>query len=79
MTERRAEDPRINALVSDMQSVKAELAANTEITKRNSEITAQVAEVLASFRVLAAVAKWVATIGAGILALKHAPDWFSHR
>lgn len=72
MTERRAEDPRINALVSDMQAVKAELAQNTEITK-------QVAEVLASFRVLAAIAKWIATIGAGIVALRHAPDWFTHR
>lgn len=72
MNDRRTDDPRILALVEDMKAVKVELAQNTAITK-------QVADVLASFHVLAAVAKWVATIGAGILALKHAPDWFSHR
>lgn len=72
MNDRRTDDPRIVALVDDMRAVKAELAANTAITQ-------QVADVLASFRVLAAIAKWIAAIIAAVVALRHVPDWFSHR
>ena len=50
--ERRASDPRIDALVTQMHDVQVELKANTEITK-------QVADVLASFRGIANVAKWL--------------------
>ena len=61
--ERRAVDPRIDELVRDMSDVKKELAANTEITK-------QVADVLASFRVISAIAKWATAVGAAIIAIK---------
>jgi hypothetical protein len=44
--------------------VSSELRANTEITK-------QVADILASFRVASALAKWIATIAAGVVAVYH--------
>ena len=47
-----------------LELVKAEL-------KRNTEITEQVRDLLATFRILALVAKWVAAIGAGFVALYH--------
>lgn len=62
---RRADDPRIAKLVDDMSSVKAELA-------RNTEITGQVADILASFRVVGAVAKWTAAVVAAVAAIWHA-------
>lgn len=65
MTERRADDPRITQMASDIASLKTEMVSNTEIT-------AQVRDLLASFRVMAAIAKWVTAIaaaGAALLAL----------
>jgi hypothetical protein len=57
--DRRAEDPRVNQLVTDMTHVKEELNKNTEITE-------QVRDLLASFRVMASVAKWITAVAAAI-------------
>ena len=68
--ERRASDPRIDALVTQMHDVQVELKANTEITK-------QVADVLASFRVIANVAKWLTVMSTAIFALWHGVQAFA--
>ena len=66
-TERRAEDPRLGVLVTDVSDLKAQMARNTEITE-------QVRDILTSFRVIGAVAKWITALIAGFLALYHGVD-----
>lgn len=66
-TDRRESDIRMGALVSDVAELKHQMARNTEITE-------QVRDVLASFRVMASVAKWLAAIAAGVTALWHGAD-----
>jgi hypothetical protein len=81
VAERRAGDPRVDKLVDDVAElrnqmecaqrsrieIKKELAKNTEITTKNNETLEQVRDTLASFRVIAAVAKWL-TVLAGFVA-----------
>jgi hypothetical protein len=59
--QRRASDPRIDALVADVATLRKDMIANTEIT-------AQVRDILASFRVIGAVTKWAAAVGGGCVA-----------
>lgn len=66
---RRADDSRMDAIEGRLTALESAIAENTALTKT-------VAEVMASLHVLAAVGKWLAAVGAGILALKHAPEWF---
>lgn len=61
---RRDNDAQIQRLVDDVSSLKVAMTQNTIITE-------QVRDVLASFRVAAAVSKWGAAITAGALALWH--------
>jgi len=61
---RRADDQRITRLVDDVVILKTQMIENTEVTK-------QVKDILTSFRMVALAAKWVAAVGAGILALYH--------
>ena len=61
---RRHDDARLTMLVDRVARIEEGLAKNTAITE-------QVADVLASFRVMAALAKWCAAIGAGTLAVWH--------
>jgi hypothetical protein len=69
---RRASDARIDTLVTQMHDVQVELKANTEITK-------QVADVLASFRVINNVAKWFVPVAAACTAAWHAiQGWKGH-
>lgn len=65
---RRASDARIDKLVADVASLQTDMKANTEVT-------VQVRDILASFRIMAAIAKWVAAIGAGIAAVFHGADY----
>ena len=67
--DRRSEDLRINLLVADVAVLKADMRANTEIT-------AQVRDILASFRIIGAVAKWSAAVGAGAAAIYHGFDFW---
>lgn len=66
-TERRVEDSRMSALVLDVSDLKQQMARNTEITE-------QVRDILTSFRVIAAAAKWVTAIVAACVALWHGGD-----
>lgn len=70
-TERRAEDLRIGALVSDVSELRAQMVRNTEITE-------QVRDILTSFRVIADAAKWVTAIVAACVALWHGGDSIKH-
>lgn len=66
--ERRAEDQRIIKLCEDVAVLQVQMAENTAVTK-------QVRDILASFRIVGAVAKWTAAIGAGVVAAHHGIDW----
>ena len=66
--ERRADDSRITGLVADVAVLKQQMLENTQVT-------CQVRDILASFRIVGAVAKWAAAIGAGTAAAYHGVDW----
>ena len=68
--ERRRDDQRIGKLVFDVCDLKKQMAENTEITH-------QVRDMLASFRVIAVIAKWVAAVAAAVAAVVAA--WKSFR
>ena len=53
--ERLAENTRFSGIASDVAGLKLEMAENTKIT-------AQVRDVLASFKTIAAVSKWLTVI-----------------
>lgn len=57
----RSSDAVVARLVSDMDEVKRDLARNTVVTE-------QVRDILASFRVMMAVAKWFTAIASAIAA-----------
>lgn len=59
---RRADDPRVTKLVTDVESLQVQMAQNTEVTM-------QVRDILASFRTAAAVAKWITTMSAAVAAV----------
>ena len=59
--QRRSSDAVVARLVSDMEDVKRDLAKNTVVTE-------QVRDILASFRVMMAVAKWFTAIAGAIAA-----------
>lgn len=68
---RRAADARVTQLVTDVDELKKQMAVNTEVTL-------QVRDILASFRGVAAVAKWITAIAgmiAAILALVKGVDF----
>jgi hypothetical protein len=74
--DRRANDPRVEQLVKDVADLKVSMVQNTEIT-------VQVRDVLASFRVIGSVAKWItaifAAIAAAYLAFKTGVDIANHK
>lgn len=53
--QRRAADQVVAKLVSDMEEMKRELARNTEVTQ-------QVRDLVSSFHIIAAMAKWLTVI-----------------
>lgn len=64
MTERRAPDPMLETIISDVATLKKQMAENTEVTL-------EVREILGSFRIFGAMCKWVAAVGAGFAAVFH--------
>lgn len=62
--ERRSEDARVTQLVSDVHDLKRQMAENTEVTK-------DVRDILGSFKVMRAVAAWIAAVVGAIVAIKH--------
>lgn len=60
--ERRADDPRVVRLVADVADLKQEMARNTAVTE-------QVRDILATFKTLGAIAKWVTAIAGAIAAI----------
>jgi hypothetical protein len=53
--ERRHEDQRIATLVTDVATLKAQMVENTVVT-------VQVRDILASFRIVGKIAKWMTAI-----------------
>lgn len=64
----------------DLQAQVAHLHDCVEELKRemnkNTVVTEQVRDILASFQVVGAIAKWVAAIGAAATAVYHAAIWW---
>ena len=60
---RRGDDPRIDKLVQDVDELK-------EAIKANTEITTQVKEAVASFKLIATVSKWITIVIAAFIAVK---------
>lgn len=73
--DRKFEDFMV-ACIADRANLRDMLGQVSSELKTNTEITKQVADVLASFRVIAAIAKWLAAIVAGVVAVKHGLEWF---
>lgn len=55
--ERRAEDPRVNQLISDVAAIK-------EATALNTEITTEIRNIVAGFKIMAKIAKWLTAMAA---------------
>lgn len=70
-TDRRADDPRLTTIIVNVAELQKQMAGVKETVD-------QVHDVLASFRVIAAVAKWLAAIGAGVAAIYHGADFLQH-
>ncbi len=70
--ERRAEDQRISKLCEDVAVLQVQMAENTKVT-------VQVRDILASFRVVYHVAKWITALGAAVAAVYHGGDWLKHK
>jgi hypothetical protein len=73
---RRTEDSRINQVVNDVSSLTDDVAGlKTKMEmigndlKRNNEVTEQVRDLVGSIRMSAAIGKWVAAVGAGVVAV----------
>ena len=62
---RRSNDEKMAKLITDVADLKISMVQNTIITE-------QVRDVLASFRIMASVSKWLAAISAGAIGLWHA-------
>lgn len=62
----RAEVAHLHSCVEELKKAVAE----------NAVVLEQVRDILASFRVLGAIAKWVAAIGAAATATYHAAIWW---
>lgn len=63
-TDRRAPDPRIDVLVSQVAAIEKQLAANQTILQ-------DISDVMASFRVVSAIAKWTTAVVAAGVAIWH--------
>lgn len=61
--DRREHDHRLAQLADDVAVLKGQADEFTAEIKRNTEITEQVHDILASFRIIAMVAKWLTAVG----------------
>ena len=82
--DRRQPDPRIEKLVNDLDTVQIKLETNTNFTQKALEradaaaVKAEamandvkdVKDILTSFRIAGAIAKWLAGIAAAFVAIK---------
>lgn len=57
--DRRQDDAKLQKVMEDISDLQRDMKANTEITT-------QVRDLLATFAILASVAKWVAAISAAV-------------
>lgn len=61
--DRREHDHRLAQLADDVSVLKLQADAFTAEIRRNTEITEQVRDILASFRGIAFAAKWLTAVG----------------
>ena len=65
---RASADPRIDTLLAGYEDLKREMSENTQITK-------DMRDILGTFRVLGAIAKWVTGVAAAIAAIYHGTQY----
>lgn len=63
--DRRIPDPRLDHLHECVEAVKSEVRSIKADLQKNTEVTEQVRDILATFRVTMTVGKWMAAVGAG--------------
>lgn len=68
---RREHDHRLAQLADDVAVLKAQATDFSAEIKKNTEITEQVRDILASFRVIGLVAKWLTAVGGLFVMLYH--------
>jgi len=61
--DRREHDHRLTQLVDDVAALKVQADDSSAEIKKNTEITEQVRDILASFRGIAFAAKWLTAVG----------------
>jgi hypothetical protein len=66
---RRSEDHRIKKVVEDVATMRGDVCELKKELRRNNETTDQIRDMLGTFRVTASIAKWVAAVGAAVVAL----------
>lgn len=76
--QRRAGDARVDRLVEDVAALKQGQVTLKTALDQNTEITSQVHDLLASFRVAAQIAKWVTVIASMAAAMLAAAKGFIH-
>ena len=64
----QANSPKIAKVVDDVQHLHDCVEALKLAVNENTEITKQVADIMATFKVTLAIGKWVAAIGAAVTA-----------
>lgn len=69
---RRVDDPRITQLVEDVKIAKTRQTEMQRTIDENTKLTKQVRDVIISFRVIAAVSKWLTAIGGAAIVCYHA-------
>ncbi len=81
--QRRVEDQRIDQVVREVTGMKTHVAELTnnmaalkDDLKRNNETTDQIRDLLGTFRITAAIGKWVGMVGAGVVAIWQGWDLF---
>lgn len=72
MEERRSGDARIERLEQRMERFEGKLDENTATTR-------EVRDILATFKIVGAVAKWCSIVGGAFVAMYHGVDWLKHR
>jgi len=64
MNERRADDNRLNTVITDVAELKRQMEENTKVTR-------QIHDIMRSFKILGTIAKWTSAVGAAGTAVYH--------
>ena len=76
--QRRADDPRINQLQADVKHLHADLEEaksvaqeNARLLAENTQVTKDIRDILGTFKVVGALAKWLTIVGGFFVGVYH--------